>query len=101
MLIALPRRRSYADWSFGQGIVMAEQLTVLVLGVGGNVSQGILKALALGTLRCRVIGACVSPLSLGLYATDRAYISPLANDPAFLDWLIAVCRNEGVRAVLS
>ncbi|NOG51580.1 MAG: hypothetical protein HND48_20760 [Chloroflexi bacterium] len=36
-------------------------LTVLVLGVGGNVSQGILKALALSTLPVRVIGACVGP----------------------------------------
>jgi hypothetical protein len=50
-----------------------ETLGVLVLGVGGNVSQGILKALALCTLPVRVIGACISPLSLGLYTADRAY----------------------------
>jgi carbamoyl-phosphate synthase large subunit len=78
-----------------------EPLGVLVLGVGGNVSQGILKALALCKLPMRVIGACISPLSLGLYTVDRAYVSPLANDPAFVDWLIETCRAESVRAVLS
>lgn len=80
---------------------MTERLTVLVLGVGGNVSQGILKALALGDLPCRIVAACVSPLSLGLYTVDRAYVSPQANDPAFLDWLVTVCRDERVQAVLS
>ena len=76
-------------------------MTVLVLGVGGNVSQGILKGLALSGLSCRVVGACISPLSLGLYTVDRAYVSPRADDPAFLDWLLTVCRTDGVRAVLS
>ena len=80
---------------------MSDSLTVLVLGVGGNVSQGILKALALSSLPCRVVGACISPLALGLYTVDRAYISPRADDPAFLDWLIATCRAEGVQAILS
>ena len=80
---------------------MSDSLTVLVLGVGGNVSQGILKALALSSLPCRVVGACISPLALGLYTVDRAYISPRADDPAFLDWLIVTCRAEGVQAILS
>jgi carbamoyl-phosphate synthase large subunit len=77
------------------------KLNVLVLGVGGNVSQGILKALALGKLSCRVIGACVNSLSFGLYTVDKAYISPPARDPAFTDWLIRVCRAEQVHAILS
>jgi carbamoyl-phosphate synthase large subunit len=77
------------------------KLNVLVLGVGGNVSQGILKALAIGKLSCRVIAACVNSLSFGLYTVDKAYISPPARDPAFTDWLIRVCREEQVHAVLS
>jgi carbamoyl-phosphate synthase large subunit len=81
--------------------VMAKPVTVLVLGVGGNVSQGILKSLALGSLRYRVIGACISPLSCGLYTVDQAHVSPRADDPSFLDWLLAICRRENVRAVLS
>ncbi len=78
-----------------------EPIGVLVLGVGGNVSQGILKALRLSSLPSRVVGACISPLSLGLYTVDRAYVSPRADDPTFLEWLVATCRAERVRAVLS
>jgi carbamoyl-phosphate synthase large subunit len=80
---------------------MPRTLNVLVLGVGGNVSQGILKALAVSTLPCRLIGACISSLSFGLYTVDRAYISPAATDPAFMDWLIRICHAEQVDAVLS
>lgn len=80
---------------------MAQPLNVLVLGVGGNVSQGILKALAISKLSCRVIGACIEPRSFGLYTVDQAYVSPLATDPSFIDWLIRVCREERVQAILS
>jgi carbamoyl-phosphate synthase large subunit len=76
-------------------------LNVLVLGVGGNVSQGILKAIAASTLPCRVIGACISPMSMGLYTVDRALISPQAKDASFVDWLMRTCRNERADAVLS
>ena len=72
-----------------------------MLGVGGNVSQGILKALAVSSLPLRVIGACVDPLSAGLFTTDKAYISPLAADPGFLDWLIGVCNTDKVQVILS
>ena len=72
-----------------------------MLGVGGNVSQGILKALALSPTPPRVIGACVSPFSTGLYAVERAHLSPFANDPGFADWLLELCRSESVDAVLS
>lgn len=80
---------------------MDEQLSVLILGLGGHVSQGILKALAASSLPLRVVGACVSPLARGLYLTSRAYVSPLAADPQFLDWLMDVCRSERIDAVLS
>jgi carbamoyl-phosphate synthase large subunit len=76
-------------------------LNVLVLGVGGNVSQGILKALATSELPCRVIGACVSSLAFGLYTVDKAYVSPTASDPFFFYWLVDVCRAEQIHAILS
>lgn len=81
--------------------VNAKMLTVLVLGVGGNVSQGILKALACSSLECRVLGACTSATALGLYTTDGSYLSPGARSPEFLPWLLELCRKEGVQAVLS
>jgi carbamoyl-phosphate synthase large subunit len=80
---------------------MKERLNVLVLGVGGNVSQGILKALELASIPCRVIGGCVSPLSMGLYTVDQAFVSPAASDPSFFDWLVRTCKAEHVDAILS
>ena len=78
-----------------------QPLSVLVLGVGGNVSQGILKSLELSSLPARVIAGCISPLSLGLYRSDLALVTPLANDADFLPWIEATCAAEGVDAVLS
>lgn len=78
-----------------------DKLNILVLGVGGNVSQGILKALSLSKLPHRVVGACVSPLALGLYTVDRAYISPTVYDENFMDWILTVCQKEPIHAILS
>ena len=80
---------------------MKDRLHVLVLGVGGNVGQSILKALRLCSLPCRIIGGCINPLSMGLYVVDKAYVSPLADDPVFFDWLVRTCQAEQVDAVLS
>lgn len=76
-------------------------LGVLILGLGGNVSQGILKAVHLSGLQCRVVGACINPLGAGLFAVDRSYVSPPAADPGFQDWLLDVCRSESIDCVLS
>lgn len=76
-------------------------LNVLVLGVGGNVSQSIQKALAHSTLPTRVIAACINREAAGLYLADRAYISPLAQSTDFVPWVLEVCDSEGVDAVLS
>lgn len=76
-------------------------LTILVLGVGGNVSQGILKALACSSLDCRVVAACTSAAAFGLYCVDSAWVSPRADSPEFLQWLEGVCREESVDAILS
>ncbi len=77
------------------------ELNVLVIAVGGNVSQGILKCLARSSLKCRVVGADISPPQLGLYTVDKAYVGPWANDPGFCEWLLRVCRDEHIDAVLS
>ncbi len=76
-------------------------LNVLVLAVGGNVSQGILKSLARSRRAWRVIGADISPHQVGLFAVDRSFVSPWANSPEFLPWLLEVCRCESVDAILS
>lgn len=80
---------------------MQKTWNILVLGVGGNAAQGILKALNLTDIPHRVIGACVSPLAYGLYTTERSYISPYYNDPIFLDWLIDLCKMESIDVILT
>jgi carbamoyl-phosphate synthase large subunit len=76
-------------------------LNALVLGVGGNVSQSIQKALALATMPTRVVAACISPRSPGLYLADAAYISPLARAREFIPWLLEVLERERIDVVLS
>jgi carbamoyl-phosphate synthase large subunit len=82
-------------------MMLEHKTVVLVLGVGGNVSQGVLKALSISSLSCRVIGACITPFAFGLHTVDKAYISPRADDPSFLEWLLNICKTEGVEVVLS
>lgn len=76
-------------------------MNILLLGMGGNVTQGILKAIRASQLHCRIVGACVASSAAGLYMCDAAYISPYASDSAFLPWLRTVCLTERIDAVLS
>lgn len=76
-------------------------LTALVIAVGGNVSQSILKALAQSDVPCRVIGTDISPLQTGLYTVDIGYVAPWADDPGFVDWVITLCNREQVDIILT
>ncbi len=80
---------------------VARPLNALVLGVGGNVSQSIQKALAHGTVPTRVVAACISPAAAGLYLADRAYLSPLARAEEFIPWLRDICERERIDAIMS
>lgn len=80
---------------------MSTVTTVLVLGVGGNVGQGILKALARSELETHVVGACVSPLSAGLHMGGPARISPYADQPEFISWVEQIVQREGIQGILS
>lgn len=64
-------------------------------------SQGILKALALGSLPVRVLAGCIDPHSMGLYVANRSVVSPRADADAFLPWLLDLCGEEGVDVVMS
>lgn len=76
-------------------------LRVLVIAVGGNVSQGILKALAKSSLACTVIGSDISELQFGLFSVDRALVGPWAHEDGFLDWLLLTCEREKIDVILS
>lgn len=76
-------------------------VTVLVLGAGGNVSQGIIKALRQSNLNIRIIGACISEFSKGLYMCDEGYICPYANDQGFVPWVVDFCNQHDVDIILT
>ena len=78
-----------------------QKLNILVLGVGGNVSQGIIKALDGSNLNYKIVGACINRESLGLYLCDAAYISPFSNDEMFMPWLFDVCKQEKIDIILT
>lgn len=73
------------------------ELNVLVLGMGSNVSQGILKALReVKNISLHMIGACISKTSVGLYMCDEAMIMPLASDDTFVPWYIKICQEKDI-----
>lgn len=77
------------------------KINILVLGVGGNVSQGILKALETSDIDYNLIGACIDSDSAGLYLCNKAYICPLANTEEFIPWLINICNQEEIHIVFT
>ena len=74
---------------------------ILVLGVGGNVSQGIIKALRLSKLPLKIFGACVSEYSKGLYLCDAGYLCPYARDKKFIPWVIQFCNNQKIDMIFT
>ncbi len=77
-----------------------DKINVLVTGVGGNVGQGIIKALRLSKLNSRIIGADASPYSPGLYRVDKGYIVPRASEKNYLLEMIRICQKEQVHCVM-
>src|ERR1043166_200823 len=72
---------------------------VLVTAVGGNVGQGVLKALHAGKRKYRTIGIDMEPLSAGFWLTDAAYTVPRTGAPEFLDVLGQILVKEHVEAI--
>jgi len=61
------------------GGVAEGRLRVLVTGVGGNVAQGVFKALSACRLASWVVGTDANPMSMGLWAVDCGYVVPKAD----------------------
>ncbi len=71
-------------------------LNILVLGMGSNVSQGIVKVLRTIEMPLHIIGACISKASVGLYMCDEALLMPKAADKEFIPWYIETCRGKNI-----
>jgi carbamoyl-phosphate synthase large subunit len=73
---------------------------ILVTGAGGNVGQGILKALTAARIASWTVATDCEPVSVGLYAVDRGYVVPRAEDPSFGDSLCRIIEKERVDLIL-
>ena len=60
-----------------------DKLRILVMGVGGNVSIGILRAIKNSNIDAYVLGACVQKYAAGFSFCDTSLICPNANDKKF------------------
>jgi carbamoyl-phosphate synthase large subunit len=88
---------------------MAEELVVVVTGVGSTIGLGIAKALRMasknpagfGTI-C-IVGVDANPLAVGLYCLDQSQIVPSASSDfePYFQALAAVCKKEGAAILLS
>jgi carbamoyl-phosphate synthase large subunit len=68
-------------------------VVVTAVGGGGNGEQ-IVKALRASSLRYTIVGTDMQPYSKGLYEVDISYLVPAANDPSYLDQILAICRKH-------
>jgi carbamoyl-phosphate synthase large subunit len=72
---------------------------VLITGVGGNVGQGVLKALRAADKRFHIVGIDMEPLSAGFSLVDSYYQAPRTSDPSFPDVLKSIAKKEKLEAV--
>jgi len=75
-------------------------IRVLVTGVGGNIGQGIIKAVRMSKLKATVIGTDANPISSGLLRCDRAYVVSRSADPRFFSEIVRILRREKIDILL-
>lgn len=77
-------------------------LNILITAASRRVPlvQAFRAALAALNVRGSIIVTDVNPLSPAVYAADRAYRVPMADDPGYLDALLDICAAERVRLVV-
>ena len=72
---------------------------VLITGIGGNIGQGVLKALRASGKAFYVVGIDMEALSAGFSLVDRYYQTPRTGDAAFYNVFEAIAREEALEAV--
>ena len=75
-------------------------MRVLVTGAGALLGQGIIASLRNSRLAAEVVAVDPSPLSAGLFWTERAHLVTMADDPQYRASVERVLRLEKPRVVL-
>jgi carbamoyl-phosphate synthase large subunit len=85
---------------YSKSILESIKPTILVLGVSGNVSAGILRVLRKNFPKAYILSSCIKESFNSIYS-DLFILSPYANDATFVKWLNDVCNNYEVDVVVS
>ena len=72
---------------------------VLITGIGGNIGQGVLKALRASQRDFYVVGIDMEPLSAGFSLVDAYYQVPRTIDSEFPRALEAIAQKENLEAI--
>lgn len=72
---------------------------VLITATGGNVGQGVLKALRAGRESYYIVGIDMEPLSAGFSLVDRYYQTPRTGNAEFQKVFEQIVRDEAIEAV--
>jgi carbamoyl-phosphate synthase large subunit len=72
---------------------------VLITGIGGNIGQGILKALRAAKRRYYIVGIDMEPLSSGFSLADTYYVMPRTGDRRFKQEVGRIIENEKIEAI--
>jgi carbamoyl-phosphate synthase large subunit len=72
---------------------------VLVTAVGGNIGQGVVKALRSGSRDYLIVGTDMEPRSAGFSIVDRASVMPAATDAALAAKLTEIIEVERIEAI--
>lgn len=73
---------------------------IIVLGISGNVSFGILRVLRKNFPKSKIIGCCVNDTYNKIFC-DKFVKSPLAESEEFIPWLLKICSDEKINIVFS
>jgi len=72
---------------------------VLVTAVGGNIGQGVVKALRSGSRDYFIVGTDMEPRSAGFSFVDRACVTLAAGAAGMAAGLTAILEDEGIEAI--
>jgi len=78
----------------------AARPAVLVTGVGGNVGQGVLRAITSLRDEIRLVGTNTVAVTGGNHLCDRVHLVPPAEDARYLERLRAICDEERVGLII-
>jgi len=74
------------------------EIKALITGAGGDVGQGVLKALSTSTIGIELYATCISAHSSWLHTNGiHSFIAPPSDDPSYVDYLIRLIKRFNIQ----